>query len=123
MARTRSFRFTRSVALFGALALSVVIPNALVVSLTATPARAANPTVISIEFDDGNASQYQARPWLAARGLPATFYINSGTRPPSFNTMSWTQLHDLANDGNEIAGHTVDHQDLTEISLAEARAE
>jgi peptidoglycan/xylan/chitin deacetylase (PgdA/CDA1 family) len=119
----RSLSFARSVAFFGALAVSVAVPNALVVSLTAKPAGAANPTVISIEFDDGTASQYQARPWLAARGLPATFYINSGTRPPSFNTMSWTQLHDLANDGNEIGGHTVDHEDLTQISATEARAE
>ena len=30
--------------------------------------------------------------------------------------MSWAQLHDLANDGNEIGGHTIDHADLPTLS-------
>ena len=89
----------------------------------ATAAGAAANTVVSIQFDDGYASQYQTRAMLSAHGMHATYYINSGTRPPEFGNMSWAQLHDLANDGNEIGGHTIDHADLPTLSTSAATAE
>src|SRR5664279_5586618 len=78
----------------------------------ATAAGAATQTVVTLGFDDGYASQYQTLAMLNAHSMHGTYYINSGTRPPEYDTLSWAQLHDLANAGNEIGGHTIDHADL-----------
>ena len=78
---------------------------------------------MSLRFDDGYASQYQTLAMLSAHGMHGTYYINSGTRPPEYDTLSWAQLHDLANDGNEIGGHTIDHADLPTLSTSAATAE
>jgi peptidoglycan/xylan/chitin deacetylase (PgdA/CDA1 family) len=85
---------------------------------TMPAARAATNTVVSIEFDDGYSSQYQTRAMLSAHGMRATYYIISGD-----HGMSWSQIHDLANDGNEIGGHTISHPDLTSLSTAAATTE
>ena len=53
---------------------------------------------------------------LASHGMHATFFP-VGNNPAG---MSLQQLRDLASDGNEIGGHTLDHPDLTKISVAEA---
>ena len=52
---------------------------------------------------------------LSARGLHATYYINSGEVDNDSNHMNSTQLHALESDGNEIGGHTIDHTDLTTV--------
>jgi peptidoglycan/xylan/chitin deacetylase (PgdA/CDA1 family) len=36
------------------------------------------PTVVTIQFDDGNADVYQLFSGLNNHGFPATFYVNSG---------------------------------------------
>ena len=83
----------------------------------ASPAGAA-PLVVSLTFDDGAASEYNARPLLAARGLRATFYVNTGwTGTNGF--MTWDQLAGLKADGNEIGGHTLTHPNLNNLSDAE----
>jgi peptidoglycan/xylan/chitin deacetylase (PgdA/CDA1 family) len=71
-------------------------------------------TVVSIQFDDGNADQYQALAMLTAHGMNATFYVNSGFIGDPTH-MSWAQLHDLVGAGNEIAGHTIDHASLKHL--------
>jgi peptidoglycan/xylan/chitin deacetylase (PgdA/CDA1 family) len=72
------------------------------------------PTVVSITFDDGLASQYRMRSALASHNDEATFYINSGSIDAAEpGAMTWAQVHDLAADGHDIGGHTVDHVDLT----------
>ena len=53
---------------------------------------------------------------LAAHGMRGTYYINTG----DMWGMSWSQIHDLADAGHEIGGHTLDHADLTSLSTAEA---
>ena len=95
---------------------------AVLVSLTflASGARAAGQTVVSLTFDDGTSDQYVARSLLAARGMRGTFYVNSNTVGTS-GAMTWVQLRDLSAAGNEIAGHTLDHVDLTTVSSTEAR--
>ncbi len=109
--------------------LSLVAASVVVQGLALTPiggvsaAGAAANTVVSLTFDDGYASQYQTRAVLSAHGMHGTYYINSGTRPPDYGTLSWAQIHDLANDGNEIGGHTVDHADLPTLSTSAATAE
>jgi peptidoglycan/xylan/chitin deacetylase (PgdA/CDA1 family) len=84
----------------------------------ATPPPTGNTTV-SMTFDDGRATQYtQARSPLAAHGMHATFYLNSGTIDKSYACcMTWAQAGSIASDGNEIGGHTYDHKDLTASSL------
>ena len=84
------------------------------------PAQAAARTVVSIQFDDGNADAYQALSMLTAHGMHATFYVNSGFVGDSTH-MSWAQLQDLFAGGNEIAGHTLTHQDLKKLKTAAAR--
>ena len=59
---------------------------------------------------------------LTSHGMDATFFVNTNTVGASFS-MSWQQLHDLASDGNEIGGHTLDHFDLTTLSAADATAQ
>ena len=91
------------VAVLGALAL-------------AAPARSAQ-TIVSIQFDDGR-GQAPVRAILARHHVHATFFINTGyTGTPDYYT--WAQLHELAADGNEIAGHTLTHRDLPSLSPAE----
>ncbi len=82
---------------------------------TVTPGQ----TVVSIEFDDAIANQYLARPLLASHHMKATFYVNSGNLVNSYH-MTWSQIHELYADGNEIAGHTSNHPHLTQLSTEEA---
>jgi peptidoglycan/xylan/chitin deacetylase (PgdA/CDA1 family) len=92
-------------------------------SLNGSSARAAAPstnTVISIEFDDGNSDQYQTLAMLSSRGMHGTYYINSGTIGNP-GAMTYAQLHDLANAGNDIGGHTLTHVDLPTLSSDEAK--
>src|SRR5262249_56513606 len=76
-------------------------------SFPAAPVHAATTnTVVSLTFDDGSASQYSTMSMLSAHGMNGTYYINSGLVGSSGYYMTWPQLHDLANAGNEIGGHT-----------------
>lgn len=101
-------------ALLAAAGMTVVSP--------ATPAAAATPTIVVLQFDDGYADQYAALASLNAHGLRATFFVNSGpisAGDPS--RMSWAQLQDLHAAGNEIAGHTIDHLNIKKMKTAAAR--
>jgi peptidoglycan/xylan/chitin deacetylase (PgdA/CDA1 family) len=85
-----------------------------------TAAAVTSPTVVTIQFDDGYEDQYAALAILNAHGMHATFYVNSGVVGDA-DHMSWGELADLANAGNEIAGHTVNHTNLKKLSTAAAR--
>src|SRR5499427_9170304 len=84
-------------------------------------ARAAPLTVVTIQFDDGNADTIQ---WidgsLNTHGFHATWYINSGTIGTAGH-LTWAQLTSLNQAGNEIGSHTVDHVDIKKLKLADAR--
>jgi peptidoglycan/xylan/chitin deacetylase (PgdA/CDA1 family) len=90
--------------------------------LLAVPAvsHAAPLTVVTIQFDDGNADVYQWASSLNTHGFHATFYVNSGNIGTS-GKMTWAQLTTLSQGGNEIASHTVDHVDIKKLKLADAR--
>jgi peptidoglycan/xylan/chitin deacetylase (PgdA/CDA1 family) len=88
--------------------------------LVAPAAAGAGPTIVSLTFDDGTADQYAARAMLAQDSVHATFYVNSNHVGASASFMTWDQLAGLAADGNEIAGHTLDHVDLTTVTSTEA---
>jgi peptidoglycan/xylan/chitin deacetylase (PgdA/CDA1 family) len=86
---------------------------------------AASPvtTIVSLTWDDATASQYDLA-FLRAMGtheMDGTFYINSGNvgRGPEF--MSWGDVHTLADAGNDIGGHTIDHVNLVDPRLGLAQ--
>jgi peptidoglycan/xylan/chitin deacetylase (PgdA/CDA1 family) len=79
-------------------------------------------TNVSLTFDDGLESPYGLRGMLAAHNAHATFYVNSGTIDRhTAGVMSWAQIGDLAADGNDIGGHTVDHVNLIKGTYDSAR--
>ena len=79
-----------------------------------------SPLVVSLTFDDGIATQYQVRSMLSSHGMQATFFINSDNVGANSYYLTWSQIHDIASDGNEIGGHTLDHLDLTSLSTSDA---
>jgi peptidoglycan/xylan/chitin deacetylase (PgdA/CDA1 family) len=78
---------------------------------------------VSLTFDDAWASVYQnALPVLDKYNFKSTQYLLTGfTDDPEY--MNQTMMQALANDGQEIASHTVDHQDLTTLTNAQQVAE
>lgn len=79
-------------------------------------------TVVSITFDDGRASQATAARMLTAHGLSGTFFVNSGRiGMPDF--LSLPDLKSMATAGHEIGGHTLNHDDLADLTLDEAQRE
>jgi peptidoglycan/xylan/chitin deacetylase (PgdA/CDA1 family) len=77
-------------------------------------------TVVSLTFDDDRATQSVVGPMLAAHAMKGTFLVNSNT-VGSPGRLTWGQLSQLRSAGNEIAGHTLDHVNLTAVSSSEAR--
>jgi peptidoglycan/xylan/chitin deacetylase (PgdA/CDA1 family) len=113
--RRRGGAFGHCGPVLGVVALLVAFPTAALAS-----SQGATQTTVSLTFDDGIASAYLARAMLAAHGMHATFYLNSGhLEDPGF--MTWQQVQDLYGDGNEIAGHTALHVNLPQIDAAEAQ--
>ena len=70
-----------------------------------------HPTIVSLTFDDGNADNFGIAALFTEYGLHGTFYIPSGL-VGSGGHMTWEQLTTLQADGNEIGGHTLNHQKL-----------
>ena len=110
------FRIARFIALTG-------VAFVVAAGLAVRPAEAATNTVVSLTFDDGHASQYATRSMLSSRGMVGTYYINSAMVGTSGYYMPWSQIHDLANAGNEIGGHTLHHTNLTTVSTSTATTE
>ncbi len=90
-------------------------------ALSGVRVMAASPTVVSLTFDDGRATQYVVRSILASYGMHATFYVNSPLLSSSNFYMTWQQLQGLYADGNEVGGHTAYHADLPQIDPTEAQ--
>ncbi|HMC07267.1 MAG TPA: polysaccharide deacetylase family protein [Solirubrobacterales bacterium] len=90
-------------------------------ALLALPAQAAaSPTVVSLTFDDTLSNQYQTGSMLAARNMHASYYVNS-SRVGQAGYMTKAQLLDLQSQGSEIAGHTVNHLDLSTVDTDEQK--
>jgi peptidoglycan/xylan/chitin deacetylase (PgdA/CDA1 family)/archaellum component FlaF (FlaF/FlaG flagellin family) len=110
----RGYRPLAVAVLLACLFLAALLP------LTAAHA-ASGQTVVSLTFDDGTASQYQADQMLANHGMHGTFYVNSSNLGTSDYYMTWAQVHQLSADGNEIGGHTSHHVNLPVTDPTEAR--
>jgi len=79
------------------------------------------PTTVSLTFDDSWTDQSVVPAMLAAEGMHGTFYVNSGNIGTSPSFFGWNQLQSIQSAGNEVAGHTINHLDLTTLSTAEAQ--
>ncbi|MGB2709916.1 MAG: Ig-like domain-containing protein, partial [Conexibacter sp.] len=90
-----------------AAALSAVLPAA---------AQAAE-TVVTLGFDDGLTSQYAHRDILDEHGVKASYFVNSG-KVGQPNRITWSEIGELAAEGHEIGGHTVDHLQLPSLDQA-----
>jgi peptidoglycan/xylan/chitin deacetylase (PgdA/CDA1 family) len=87
----------------------------------ASSAQAAS-TIVTLGFDDALATQAANRALLSSRGLRGVFYINTG-KLGSPGYMTWDQVAQVAADGNEIGGHTVDHPSLAGLPATKQRSE
>ncbi|MEV7635880.1 polysaccharide deacetylase family protein [Pseudarthrobacter enclensis] len=80
--------------------------------------------MVSVTFDDGWTSQYDnALPILNKYGIPATWYIISGSVNDAPPYMTKDQIQAFANRGDQIASHTVTHADLTTLTPAQVTTE
>jgi hypothetical protein len=88
------------------------------------PAAAVTPTIVTIEWHDGNADQIDVLPILTDHGMHATFLVNTG--PILAGDQAKLRVSDLDSlfaAGNEIAGHTLDHVNIQPLSTVAARNE
>ena len=111
--------FDKFVALvFGlVVAIASLAPSAVATTGSmSTQTKSSLNTVVSLTFDDGLASQYSTLPMLRSHGMSATFYVNSALVGSSRSYMTWGQILQLANAGNEIGSHTLHHVVLSQVS-------
>lgn len=79
-----------------------------------------NKAVVSLTFDDGNASQYSAVEVLNELGMRGTFYVNSSVLgTPSYLTRA--QLDSMVEKKHEIASHGLQHRNLKYLDPAEVQ--
>ena len=82
--------------------------------------------LVALTFDDGPKSQYTfAAPLLKQCGFNATFYITEGLRflVDKDRYMTWEEVAALDRDGFEIGNHTQHHNNVTQQSPTELRAD
>ena len=82
--------------------------------------------VVSITFDDGLLSEYEAARILEEYGFKGTFYIPAGLLGSDFEdnkVMNYSQVKDLYERGHEIGCHTMTHANLSTLNNAQVRHE
>ena len=84
---------------------------------------------VSITFDDGLLEHYTvAYPLLKELGLRGTFWIigrdiDKQRERKEASPMTWKQIKEMSQNGQEIANHTYTHKDLDKLSLQDAKKE
>ena len=79
---------------------------------------------VMLTFDDGYKSHYDnAFSLLKKYNAKGVFFIISSKPDNDLNYANWNQLKELADDGQEIASHTVSHSNLANLSEVEIRNE
>ena len=123
-ARARRFRPV-SPLLTSLAALAALLSPLLGWTAAAPPAAASTPVIVTLGFDDGTVDQFDnAFPLLDERGLHATFFVNTGPiLAGDLTHTTFAELHTMANAGQEIAGHTIDHANIQPLSVADAENE
>jgi peptidoglycan/xylan/chitin deacetylase (PgdA/CDA1 family)/N-acetyl-beta-hexosaminidase len=100
----------------------LLLSTALAALLLAPASAFGAQVVVSLTFDDGWDSQQTAATMLAAHGMKGTFYVNSSNIGQA-GYLTWPQLTAFNVAGNEIAGHTLTHPDLTTLTASQAQHE
>jgi peptidoglycan/xylan/chitin deacetylase (PgdA/CDA1 family) len=97
---------------------------ALFAMVSAPVAQAADPspTVVSITFDDTYMDTVPALDAMQARGVKGTLYVNSQRVGFNSNYMSRAQLKAYSQNGFEVGGHTLNHEDLLTLTPEAAKA-
>jgi peptidoglycan/xylan/chitin deacetylase (PgdA/CDA1 family) len=108
--------------------------------LLAGPRRTGGPYV-ALTFDDGYADNHaKALPLLAARGMPATFFVTVGflerndevlahlakvwrTPGGELSPLSWAEVRDLRGAGMSVGSHTWSHRNLARLSPGDAESD
>jgi peptidoglycan/xylan/chitin deacetylase (PgdA/CDA1 family) len=104
------------------IAVALLVAGLLVGPFGGVGHAAASPVTVSLTFDDSNADQLPAEQTMQSLGLHGTFYTVSGwVGMPSYLTLA--NLQQIAADGNEIAGHTIEHPDLPTLDPQEQMRE
>jgi peptidoglycan/xylan/chitin deacetylase (PgdA/CDA1 family) len=88
-------------------------------------------TVVTFAWGGGIADQMRSLPLFGQYGMHATYYVPSGLVCVPSNTtncatsqyLTLNDLHEIAADGNEIGGLTVNHTQLDTLPTAEAGRE
>jgi peptidoglycan/xylan/chitin deacetylase (PgdA/CDA1 family) len=70
----------------------------------------------AITFDDGRLSDYEiAYQLLVRQGLPATFFVNTGTIDTPGH-LTWSNLKEMKHAGMSVQSHGHEHTDLARLS-------
>ena len=89
-----------------------------------TTSAAATPTIVSIEWHDGNRDSIGALRILTAHAMHATWLVNTDPilagNPANLTPK---QLQRIEATGNEVGGHTLDHVNVQPLPVDEARRE
>jgi peptidoglycan/xylan/chitin deacetylase (PgdA/CDA1 family) len=93
---------------------------AAITALWAAPAAA--DTTVTLTFDDGYTNQLTAKAILADHDMHGTFYIIPG-RVGRSGYVTWRQVRNLYDAGNEIGGHTQNHLHLPTLPEEQQRSE
>jgi peptidoglycan/xylan/chitin deacetylase (PgdA/CDA1 family) len=82
-------------------------------------------TVVSLTFDDQYEDQWlYAVPLLQADGFTATYYVITSDSDNNYDCcMSWSQLDQLQEEGNDVGDQTIDHPNLTTLTVPEMQEE
>lgn len=77
---------------------------------------------VIITFDDGRGNQYDAWKMLSVYGFHGTWFVftNAIGRP---DYLTWQQLEEMRDAGEEVESHTLYHPDLTKLSDDELKQE
>src|SRR5260221_4668195 len=100
-------------------AASVILAAGFVSAFPAA-AHAAPATVVTIQFDDGNADVYQWISTLSNHGFHATFYVNSGSIDTA-GKLTWAPLTSLNPARNELARQYIQPANIKKTKLAHSR--
>lgn len=80
-----------------------------------------DPMVVTTSWDDGDPLDLRLAEMMAAVGVAGTFYVP--IHREGLPVMTPAQLQELRSLGMEIGGHTVNHVEVTRLSLPDLRRE
>lgn len=104
---------------------SVTATATVIVNQPPPPPSAVWDAMVTLSFDDSWISQYTvALPIMQTAGIKGTFYMTTEPIIEGWDDfMTVAQVKDIATKGHEIAGHTITHPNLTQLSQVDVLRE